>query len=103
LWLEALLVYEDGDEGVPYGLRGQGEEFGWGGERGVALAEEGELFFLGDDREGGGGDGGGEWGDVEYGADEGVDVADGADGGGFFVGEGEGEEVFGAEDDLYGV
>jgi hypothetical protein len=42
-------------------------------------------------------------GDVEYGADEGVDVADGADGGGFFVGEGEGEEVFGAEDDLYGV
>ena len=32
-----------------------------------------------------------------------VEVADSADGGGFVIGEGYGEEVFGAEDDLYGV
>src|ERR1700761_8968556 len=50
-----------------------------GGAGVVAREEEKDLFLFGDLGKLGRGDGGGEWGDVEFGADEAVEVVDGAD------------------------
>ena len=69
----------------------------------MALKEEEYLFFFGDAGQLGRGDGRWERSDVELGADEAVEVVDGADGGGFVVGEVDGEEFFAAEDEFYGV
>jgi hypothetical protein len=103
LALQALLVDEDSDECVPDGLSGPGQEVWRCGKWSVALEEEDDLFLFGDSGELGGGDWRGKWGHVELGADEAVEVIDGADCGGFAVGEGDGEEFFAAETDFYGV
>ena len=100
---EGHLVDEDGDESVPDGLGGPREDFRRCGEWVRPVEEEKDLFLFGDVGELGGGGWGGEWGDIEFGADEAVEVVDGADGGGFVVVEVDAEEFFAAEDEFYGV
>ncbi len=48
LGLEALLVNEDGYEGVPYGLRRPREDFRWRWDRRVGAQDE-KLTFLDSD------------------------------------------------------
>ena len=101
--IEGHLIDEDGDECVPDGLARPWEDFGWCGEWVWAVEEEENFLFVGYVGEFGGGDGGWERGHVEFGTDKAVEVVDGADGGGFVVGEVDGEEFFAAEDEFYGV
>lgn len=101
--IEALLVDEDRDEIGPDEVRGPCVGSGW--RQVLALVEEEERSA------GDGGDGGQVIGcdevrrgnELEFGAEERVELADGVNVTDFVVGEGDGEDFFAAEDEFYGV